>query len=152
MPEIWFISGPPFDTAIWRAVEARVHDLGCCARTWPCLTAGSGDIAEEVVRLSADLDSVEHDIILVGHGSALPMVRASSTHPRVAGIVLSNGPGPKLDRLNRLWTRLFSMPQPLRKGVLGTRAHDAHSSVIRGPQTDSGESLRDGPRHSCRDL
>ena len=119
MPEIWFISGPPFDTAIWQAVEARVHDLGCCARTWPCLTAGSGDIAEEVARLSADLDSVEHDVILVGHGSALPMVRASSTHPRVAGIVLSNGPGLKLDRLNRLWTRLFSMPQPIRQGVLG---------------------------------
>ena len=119
MPEIWFISGPPFDTAIWKAVVARVHDLDCHARTWPCLTAGSGDIAEEVARLTADLDRTDSDIILVGHGSALPLVRASCAHPRVAGLVLSNGPGLKLDRLNRLWVRLFSIPQPLQQSVLG---------------------------------
>ena len=119
MPEIWFISGPPFDTAIWRAVEARVQTLGFSAHSWACLTAGSGDIAEELARLSTDLDGSTGSVILVGHGSALPLVKAASSHPAVTGVVLSNGPGAKLARLNRLWSRLFSMPQPLRQGLLG---------------------------------
>ena len=134
MPEIWFISGPPFDTAIWRAVEARVRDLGRPARTWACLTAGSGDIAEELARLSADLDGAGDGVILVGHGSALPLVRAASSHPAVTGMVLSNGPGVKLDRLNRVWSRLFSMPQPLRQGML--------SSTLMMPILQSSVGLR----------
>lgn len=118
MAEIWFISGPPFDVAIWRAVESRVRDLGFTTRAWPCLMAGSGDIAEEVARLKADLEGAADDVLLVGHGSALPLIRAVGTHAKVSGLVLSNGPGETADRLSRLWTRVFSMPQPLRKSLL----------------------------------
>ena len=118
MAEIWFISGPPFDVAIWRAVEARVRDLGFTTRAWPCLMAGSGDIAEEVARLKADLEAAADDVLLVGHGSALPLIRAVGTHAKVSGLVLSNGPGETADRLSRLWTRVFSIPPPLRKSLL----------------------------------
>ena len=119
MPEIWFISGPPLGVALWRAVADRVRSMGINAKTWACLASGSGDIAEEFARLSADLDGAEGEVFLVGHGSALPLVRAAGAHPKVSGLVLSNGPGQRLDRLSRLWSRLFSMPKPLRDGLLG---------------------------------
>jgi len=119
MPQIWFIAGPPFDVALWQAVEARVHTHGLSARSWACMISGSGDISEEQDRLSADLYAAETPVVLVGHGSALPLVRAAAEHPKVVGLVLSNGPGSELDRLNRLWTRLFSLPRPLRSTLLG---------------------------------
>ena len=143
MAEIWFISGPPFDVAIWRAVEARVRDLGFTTRAWPCLMAGSGDIAEEVARLKADLEAAADDVLLVGHGSALPLIRAVGTHAKVSGLVLSNGPGETADRLSRLWTRVFSIPQPLRKSLLSPTVVMPFS-VVSGAGADGGQPLRHG--------
>ena len=47
-----------------------MRDLGFTTRAWPCLTAGSGDVAEEVARLQADLERLR--MLYSSSGTAQP--------------------------------------------------------------------------------
>ena len=107
MADIWLIAGPPFDSAMWNGVAARLKHHGHRTQSWRCLTSGSGSLASEAEAMGAALDASAVPVVLVAHGTAVPLALQVVHHPQVSALVISNGQGGKGDRR---WLQLLAMP------------------------------------------
>jgi len=115
MLSVWFIAGPPFDTCLWADTARRLNDLGLHTHFHPLLRSGTGDIASEVQRLTSEIEASDHEVILVGQGTALPLVLDAALTGMLRGVVLANG---VLDRPGPLSKSLFTLarlPNPIGK-------------------------------------
>jgi pimeloyl-ACP methyl ester carboxylesterase len=113
MASIWFIAGPPFDTPFWKDAAQRLQSRDLSAHCYPLLRHKSGSIADEREQLIDALSKSDDDIVLVGHGTALPLILSVEKETRLRGIVLSNGPLGEFDLVTRSLSRVAKIPKPM---------------------------------------
>lgn len=118
MTSFWFIAGPPFDTPMWAEVVRRMQDHGQDTHCWPTLTEGTGSLQSEIVRLVTAINASKTPIVLIGHGTALPLVIAAAQQTDVSGIVLSNGPLGEQDLLSAGLSRMAHLPKVIAQRLL----------------------------------
>ena len=117
MLSFWFIAGPPFDSPMWVDVLRRMRTRGIDAQSWDTLTEGTGTIKDETDRLVSAINQATEDVVLIGHGTALPLVMAAAETTNIAGLVLSNGPLGQPDALSRGLSRIARLPRPLARAL-----------------------------------
>ena len=113
MKNFWFIAGPPFAGTMWADVLDRMANNGLNARCWDMLEAGSGSLNAETKRLVADIEAADDDIVLVGHGAALPLLNAVNSQTDLAGLVFSNGPLGQYDLITKGLTTFAALPMAM---------------------------------------
>ena len=121
MLKFWFISGPPFDGLMWSDVVSRMATHRHAAQVWTVLSEGGGSLREETDRLVSSIEQSTDAVVLVGHGTALPLVMAAANLSQVAGLVLSNGALGAPDMLSSALTRLAGLPKPIARTIFSPR-------------------------------
>ncbi|MEC8380146.1 MAG: alpha/beta hydrolase [Myxococcota bacterium] len=146
MTTIMCIPCPPFGTEYWTAVCNRLEDKKKPTKIVNPLSTASG-LAEATQIMEDELSSSDEDIVILTHGATLNLALALSAHPKVKGIVLSNGSVSKQSILARLGsiipssvlkaalhprisTKLFSSSLGMRRWVVNPYVMN-HDMVVR---------------------
>ena len=112
MLSIWFIAGPPFDATLWSHTATRLQSLGLNTKCHALLRHGAGDLASEAQCLATAIEDSEDDVVLVGHGTALPLALEVAQTVSLKGLVLTNGPIDHPDRFTQSLCGLAKLPYP----------------------------------------
>lgn len=110
---ILLVAGPPFDTPMWIEVQRRLEAHGLKTRCWSVLDSATGNFDDEAALLANEIDRSDESIILLAHGTALPLVIAAARQNPPAGIVLTNGTMSESDIFARGLRMLSRAPAPL---------------------------------------
>ena len=102
---------------MWTDVLRRMRTRGINAQSWDTLTEGTGSIKDETDRLVSAINQAAEDVVLIGHGTSLPLVLATAEATNIAGLVLSNGPLGQPDALSRGLSRIARLPRPLARAL-----------------------------------
>ena len=117
MTTILCIPSPPFGAFFWTAVCKRLEDHHQPTKiVTPLLDAEN--LAQATRLLDDELSSIDDSIILLTHGATLNLGLALATHPKVRGIVLTNGSVSKPSILAQLGSNI---PTSLLKIALSPR-------------------------------
>jgi len=121
MLSIWFIAGPPFDATLWSDSAQRLRDLGLHTKCYSLLRSGTGSLASEAQCLSSAIEATQDDVILVGHGTALPLVLKVAQSGSLRGAVLTNGPIDHPDPFTQSLCTVAKLPSPIGKVLFHPR-------------------------------
>ena len=109
MTSFLFVTGPPFDAPLWNFVIERIQERGFSAHAVEMLGSGDGSVEIEINRLAEYLLGLNEPVVLVAHGTAIPVAIEASRKVPPTGLILSNGPLCRADRFTRIliaWARL----------------------------------------------
>jgi hypothetical protein len=110
---ILLVPGPPFDTPMWGEVQRRLETHNLKARCWTMLNSATGSFEDETALLAAEIERSDESLILLAHGTALPLVIAAARIHPPAAIVLTNGTISDADIFGRGLRMLSRAPGPL---------------------------------------
>lgn len=120
MPTFLLVAAPPASSAMWGDVVSRLATHGLRARAvelWEPVPADPS-VDGLATRLVQEIEAVEDEVVLVAHGTALPVARAAAARTDVAGLVLTNGPIRALDPATRALAGLARSPRALAATLL----------------------------------
>lgn len=110
---VLLVPGPPFDTPMWKDVQDRLETHGLKTRCWSVLNSPTGNFEDETTLLSNEIRGTKEAIILLAHGTALPLAIAAAQKSPPAGIVLTNGTISDTEMFGRGLRMLSRAPIPL---------------------------------------
>lgn len=120
MHTVLLVAGPPVSAPLWDDVVRRMESLGRKVQVIDLFDPVPDDptvngLAE---RLTKAVQSIEGPVVLVGHGTALPVAWKTAEQTELEGLVLTNGPMTKLDPFLATFCRLASSPRFLTSTLL----------------------------------
>ena len=118
MTSFLFVTGPPFDAPLWNSVITRIHGQGFSAHTFGMLESGDGTVEIEINRLAEHLLGFDDPVILVAHGTSIPVAIEACRKVQPSGLVLSNGALCHADRFTRLLIRWAQLPAAITQLLL----------------------------------
>lgn len=114
MTTIMCIPSPPFGANYWTSVCKRLETKQLQTKIVTPLSTASG-LAQATRTMDDALSSCEDNVVLLTHGAMLSLAMALTSHPKIKGIVLSNGSVSKASP----WAKLGrSIPTSFLKMVL----------------------------------
>lgn len=115
MTTLLLVAAPPASSAMWGDVIRRLAHHGLRARAVELWDPVPSDPSVDGLcrRLIEEIETASDDVVLVAHGTALPIARAAAARVPVAGLVLTNGPIDALDPATRTLARLARSPRAL---------------------------------------
>jgi pimeloyl-ACP methyl ester carboxylesterase len=105
---------------MWDDVVRRLATHGLRARAvelWDPVPA-EPTVSGLAERLAGEIRSMDDEVVLVAHGTAVPVARAAAAREPVAGMVLTNGPLTALDPATRTLASLARSPRALASTLL----------------------------------
>lgn len=120
MPTVLLVAAPPASSAMWSDVVHRLTTHGIRSRPielWEPVPIDA-TVAGLAARLVEEIESTDGEVIVVAHGTALPIARAAAAATRLAGLVLTNGPIEALDPATRTLAGLARSPRALAATLL----------------------------------
>ena len=173
MTTLLLVAAPPASSAMWNDVTRRLAHHGLRARAIELWDPTPADPTVDGLaqRLVEEILGTDGEVILVAHGTALPIARAAAARTPVAGLVLTNGPVEELDlppgrwRLARspralaatllqpaAWTRWLASSAGMRRTVVNPYVMDRDTVVaLTAPYTASA-AHRESAARFLRDL
>ncbi len=121
MTTFLLMAGPPASGALWSDVVARLEQAhGLDAQVHDPFAEGQGDasLPALVDGLVSRIRSLGDDVVLVGHGTAVPVVWRAAVECSPLGLVLSNGPVHTLDPVLNALSKAARSPGLLARTVL----------------------------------
>ena len=120
MHTVLLVSGPPVSARIWDEVVNRLEFHNQAVQVVELFAPVPSDAS--VAGLANDLGSavaaIEGPVVLVAHGTAIPVAWNLASHTELAGLVLTNGPITSLDPVLRTFCRLARSPRLLASTLL----------------------------------
>jgi pimeloyl-ACP methyl ester carboxylesterase len=117
---ILLVSGPPVSALLWDDVADRLKYHGLAVEVVELFAPVPPD--PSVAGLARDLgkavDAIEGPVVLVAHGTAVPVAWELAGSADLAGLVLTNGPIASLDPFLRTFCRLARSPRLLATTLL----------------------------------
>jgi len=115
MTTLLLVAAPPASSAMWGDVIRRLAHHGLRARSVELWDPVPDDPSVDGLcqRLVDEIENTSDDVVLVAHGTALPVARAAAARASIAGLVLTNGPINALDPATRTLARLARSPRAL---------------------------------------
>ena len=117
---ILLVTGPPVSAHLWVDVVARLENLGQPVQTVELFDPVPKDSSIHGLsnRLEEIIHAVDGDVVLVAHGSAIPVAWTAATRVDLRGLVLTNGPLASLDPFLATFCRLARNPRLLASTLL----------------------------------
>jgi hypothetical protein len=106
---------------MWGEVQRRLETHGLNTRCWSVLNSATGNLEDEAALLAAEIEGADESLILLAHGTALPLVIAAARKSPPAGIVLTNGALGDTDLLGRGLRLLSRAPGPLTSALFSAK-------------------------------
>ena len=98
MHTVLLVAGPPVSAPLWDDVVRRMESLGRKVQVIDLFDPVPDDPTVNGLadRLTKAVQSIEGPVVLVGHGTALPVAWKTAEQTELEGLVLTNGPMTKL--------------------------------------------------------
>lgn len=120
MPTLLLVAAPPASSALWTDVVDRLTSHGIRSRAIEFWDPAPADASVNglAARLVDEIDSTEGEVVVVAHGTAVPIAREAAARTSFAGLVLTNGPFNALDPATRALAGLARSPRALAATLL----------------------------------
>jgi pimeloyl-ACP methyl ester carboxylesterase len=114
------VSGPPVSAPLWDDVVTRLAHHGQPVQVLDLFDPLPTDpsVAGLARRIGEQVDSIDGSVVLVAHGTAVPVAWHLATTQDLAGLVLTNGPINSLDPFLGTFCRLAKSPRFLASTLL----------------------------------
>ena len=120
MHTILLVAGPPVSAPLWDDVVRRMESTGHPVQTVDLFDPVPSDptVSGLAERLSRSVEAIKGPVVLVGHGTAIPVAWKTAEKSELHGLVLTNGPMTRLDPFLATFCRLASSPRFLASTLL----------------------------------
>jgi pimeloyl-ACP methyl ester carboxylesterase len=117
------VSGPPAGGRLWDDVVERLRHHGQPVEVLELFRPVPSDptVSGLAETIRARADQIEGPVILVAHGTAVPVAWVAANSSQLAGLVLTNGPIASLDPFLRTFCTLARTPRFLASTLLQPR-------------------------------
>jgi pimeloyl-ACP methyl ester carboxylesterase len=123
MATFLFLAGPPASGRLWADAIRRVRHQGHEAEAVELFDGPPSEEETWSSRIDATIAGLTGPVVLVAHGTAVPVARHLSIRTNLAGLVLSNGPLDSLPVPYRIAVSMARAPGPLGHALLRPRIH-----------------------------
>lgn len=120
MPTLLLVAAPPASSAMWTDVVQRLSTHGVGSRAIELWDPAPADASVDglAARLVDEIAATDGDVVVVAHGTAVPVARQAASRIDLAGLVLTNGPFDALDPATRALAGLARSPRALAASLL----------------------------------